>query len=195
MLKIGLTGGIGSGKSLVAKIFSTLDIPVYDADSAAKRLMQTDETLIRQITDAFGKESYQQGRLNGAWLASVVFNNEKKLQQLNAITHPATVQDSIHWFSRQKAAYAIKEAALLFESGSDQLLDYIIGVWAPEELRIQRVLSRAGMTREKIMARIDKQMDEDEKMSRCHFIIDNSGSRSVIQQVMALHQKWTGNNT
>lgn len=195
MTKIGLTGGIGSGKTTIAKIFSTLGIPVYDADSAAKRLMQTDEALMQKIIQAFGKESYTGNQLNRDWLASLVFNDEEKLKALNAITHPATVQDSIAWFNRQKAPYAIKEAALLFESGSHKLLDHIIGVWAPQELRIERVLARGGMNRQQVVERMKKQMNEEEKMSRCDFIINNYGRQSVIEQVVALHQKFSGSNT
>lgn len=189
MLKIGLTGGIGSGKSTIAKIFSTLGIPVYDADIAAKELMRSDPKIRAQLIARFGEEVYQQGALNRAYLAAIVFNDEAALKDLNDITHPATIQDAENWFQRQQAPYAIKEAALIFESGSEQFLDYVIGVWAPEQVRIQRVLARGGLTEAQIKSRMARQMNEEAKMKRSHFIIDNGGTTPVIPQVMALHEK------
>ncbi|MFT4093534.1 MAG: dephospho-CoA kinase [Niabella sp.] len=189
MLKIGLTGGIGSGKTTIAKIFSTLGIPVYDADSAAKNLIQTSETIRKAILETFGSEVYKNGQLDRNFLSSVVFNNEEKLQQLNAIVHPVTIADSIGWFNRQKAPYAIKEAALIFESGSEKYLDYVIGVRTPEALRIERILQRGGITRVKIKKRMAQQMNDDEKMDRCDFVIDNSGQVSVLQQVVKIHEQ------
>lgn len=189
MLKIGLTGGIGSGKSTIAKIFSTLGIPVYDADIAAKELMRLDPQIRAQLIARFGEEVYQQGALNRAYLAAIVFNDEAALKDLNDITHPATIQDAENWFKRQQAPYAIKEAALIFESGSEQFLDYVIGVWAPEQVRIQRVLARGGLTEAQIKSRMTRQMNEEAKMKRSHFIIDNGGTTPVIPQVIALHEK------
>ncbi|MGE9310222.1 dephospho-CoA kinase [Niabella sp. CJ426] len=189
MLRIGLTGGIGSGKTTIANIFSTLGIAIYDADSAAKNLMNTNLQIRQQLTNLFGTDTYKDGQLNRAYLSSKVFNNASLLAQLNAITHPITIMDSIDWFSRQQGSYAIKEAALIFESGSEKHLDYIIGVWAEKELRIKRVLQRGGgMDRAAIEARMEKQMEESEKMKRCNFVIDNNGKTSVIRQVFEIHQ-------
>ena len=190
MLRIGLTGGIGSGKTTIANIFSTLSIPVYNADSAAKRLMTESETIRKQLIERFGEKTYENGQLNRTYLASIVFNNKEKLQELNAITHPVTIQDSINWFAQQKAPYAIKEAAIIFETGSEKHLDYVIGVWAEEALRIDRVLQRdSNVTKESVKARIAQQMNEEEKMKRCDFIIDNNGLKSVLVQVYELHQR------
>ncbi|MCH5597743.1 dephospho-CoA kinase [Niabella ginsengisoli] len=144
MLRIGLTGGIGSGKTTIANIFSTLGIPVYDADNAAKKLMNENETIRQQLIAHFGKETYKNDQLDRSFLASLVFNNEQKLKEINAIIHPATIQDSIDWFAQQNVSYAIKEAAIIFESGSEKHLDYVIGVWAEENLRIERVMKRGG---------------------------------------------------
>ncbi len=189
MLRIGLTGGIGSGKTTIANIFSTLGIAIYDADSAAKSLMNTNLQIRQQLTELFGTDTYKDGQLDRAYLSSKVFNNTPLLARLNAITHPATIKDSIDWFARQQGPYAIKEAALIFESGSEKYLDYTIGVWAEKELRIKRVLQRdGGMDRAAIEARMEKQMDESEKMKRCHFVIDNNGKTSVIMQVYEIHQ-------
>ncbi|GAB3429095.1 dephospho-CoA kinase [Niabella aquatica] len=189
MLKIGLTGGIGSGKTTIAKIFSTLGIPVYDADSAAKLLMHTHDEIRQQLTATFGKDTFKNNQLNRAYLAGVVFGNEEKLRKLNAITHPVTIQDSINWFNRQTAPYAIKEAALIFESGSNEHLDYTIGVWAPRQLRAERILLRGELTEPQIYERMARQMNEEQKMQLCDFVIKNDGTSSVLQQVFRLHQQ------
>jgi len=188
MLRIGLTGGIGSGKTTIANIFLTLGIAVYDADTAARQLMNANQQIRQQLTERFGAATYKHGKLDRAYLASKVFDNAALLAELNAIIHPVTIQDSISWFTRQQGPYAIKEAALIFESGSEKHLDYTIGVWADKELRIERVLQRGGLDREAVIARMDKQMDEAEKMKRCNFVIDNNGKTSVIMQVLELHE-------
>lgn len=189
MLRIGLTGGIGSGKTTVAKIFETLGVPVYYADDAAKRLVGSDPELIRKISDAFGPESYADGVYNRPYIAGIVFNQPEKLQLLNSIIHPATIADAENWMRRQSFPYAIKEAALLFESDSHKYLDKIIGVSAPTELRIQRTMHRDGSSREDVLARLNRQMDEEEKMKRCDYILINDESRLLIPQVIALHEK------
>ncbi len=189
MLQIGLTGGIGSGKTTIANIFSTLGVAIYDADSAAKNLMNTSPQIKQQLTALLGPDTYKDGLLNRPYLSAKVFNNTDLLARLNAIIHPLTIQDSIDWFSHQQGPYAIKEAALIFESGSEKHLDYTIGVWAEKALRIERVLQRdGGMDRAAIVARMDKQMEESEKMKRCNFVIDNNGKTSVVMQVYKIHQ-------
>src|SRR5687767_9978123 len=142
MLRIGLTGGIGSGKTTVAAIFGVLGIPVYYADDAAKRLMDENENVKTAIENNFGKEAYKNGKLDRKYVSDIVFNNADKLAFLNSIVHPATIKDADEWMQSQKSPYIIKEAALLFESGSHQKLDYIIGVKAPLDLRISRVMKR-----------------------------------------------------
>lgn len=189
MLKVGITGGIGSGKSTVTRIFSLLGVPVYDADSAAKRLMNEDDTLKSGIIEAFGPLAYPDGKLDRAWLATQVFNDPGKLAQLNALVHPATIADARAWMERQTAPYALKEAALMFESGSDKGLDKVIGVSAPETLRINRVMAREKTTEEEVRKRISKQMPEDEKMARCDYILHNDGEQMLIPQVLAIHDK------
>src|ERR1700704_5444030 len=138
MLKIGLTGGIGSGKTTVAKIFEVLGIPVYYADAAARRIMKENESLKTEIVKYFGEQAYIKDELNRSWLASIVFNDRHKLDLLNSLVHPVTIQDAESWMNRQKTPYVIKEAALLFESSASENLDFIIGVSTPEHLRIQR---------------------------------------------------------
>jgi len=189
MLKIGLTGGLGSGKTTVAHIFEVLGIPVYYADAASKRLMNDDEKVKAAVQNAFGKEVYPEGKLDRKYLAEIVFKDEKKLELLNSIVHPATLRDADEWISKQTAPYAIKEAALIFESGSHQNLDYVIGVKAPLHLRLQRAMKRDNISHEEAMARINKQINEEIKMRLCDFIIINDEQQMVIPQVLALHQK------
>jgi len=188
-MKIGLTGGIGSGKTTVAHIFETLGIPVYYADDAAKRIMNQDSTLKAALRKAFGENVYIHEQLNRAYLASVVFADSNKLSLLNQLVHPATIADAENWMSQQTAAYSIKEAALLFESDAWKSLDKIIGVAAPEELRISRTMHRDQISREEVLARISKQMDQEEKIGRCDFIVQNDEKSLLIPQVLAIHQQ------
>jgi len=188
--KIGLTGGLGSGKSTVAYIFEVLGVPVYYADVASKRLMNVDKKVKEAVQTAFGKEVYPQGKLDRKYLAEIVFNDENKLSLLNSIVHPATLQDAADWMDKQTTPYAIKEAALVFESGSNKNLDYVIGISSPLPLRIQRAIERDNLTESAIVARINRQMNEDEKMKLCDFIITNDEQQMLIPQVLALHQKF-----
>ncbi|CAN5230536.1 dephospho-CoA kinase [soil metagenome] len=190
MLKIGLTGGIGSGKSTVAGIFSVLSIPILYADEVSKKLMNEDAGLISSIKKHFGDECYINGTLNREFLAKKVFNDNTQLQLLNSLVHPATIQYAEEWMKLQTTPYVIKEAALIFESGSQKNLDFVIGVKAPLELRIKRAMHRDGLTKEQILARMDKQLDEDAKMNLCDFVIVNDEHSLVIPQVLALHQKF-----
>src|ERR1043165_4021176 len=138
-LKIGLTGGIGSGKTTVAKIFELLNVPVYYADSASKRLYQTDKELMANLKKHFGEDIYTNEQLNRQKLAAIVFNDKNKLELLNSLVHPPTIRDAEEWIGKQTTPYVIKEAALLFETGSAAGLDYVIGVSTPTHLRIKRV--------------------------------------------------------
>lgn len=187
MLKIGLTGGIGSGKTTVAKIFELLNIPVYYADEASKRLYHTDKNLIADIKKKFGEDVYTNEQLNRSKLAAIVFNDPHKLELLNQLVHPPTIRDAEEWMKKQTAPYAIKEAALLFESGSAAGLDYVIGVKAPSHLRIKRVIDRDGLSRDEILSRANRQIDEDIKTRLCDFVINNNEQELLIPQVLELH--------
>jgi len=188
MIRVGITGGIGSGKSTVAKVFEVLGIPVYYADDAAKSIMNEDEELQQKIKIQFGEQVYKNGQLNRKALADIVFNDPAKLQLLNALVHPATLKDAELWMEKQTTPYAIKEAALIFESGAQEQLDYVIGVHAPAPLRIQRTIHRDGISRDEVMARMNKQIDETIKMRLCNFVVTNDEQQLLIPQVMALHQ-------
>lgn len=189
-LRIGLTGGIGSGKSTVAKIFETLGIPVFDADTAAKNIMNEDKLLKQKVKDLFGNQSYEDGTLNRKYIASIVFNDVLKLEQLNALIHPATITTAHEWATKQTTPYTVKEAALFFESGSATGIDYIIGVYAPQHLRIQRVMQRDNISREEVLSRLNKQIDEEMKMKLCDFVVVNDEQHLLLPQVIALHEKF-----
>ena len=190
MLKVGLTGGIGSGKTTVAKIFELLNIPVYYADDASKRLYHTDKDLIAGMKKNFGKDIYTNDQLNRSKLAAIVFNDPAKLELLNQLVHPPTIRDAEEWMNKQTTPYVIKEAALLFESGSASGLDYIIGVQAPSHYRIKRVMERDGVRREDVINRANRQIDEEIKMRLCDFVIVNNEQELVIPQVLELHSKF-----
>jgi dephospho-CoA kinase len=188
-LKIGLTGGIGSGKTTVAKIFELLGVPVYYADDAAKRIMIEDEELRSAIRKQFGEDSYKNNELNREHLATKVFNDPFQLEVLNSLVHPATIREAARWMNEQHVPYTIKEAALIFESGSGEHLDYIVGVSAPVQLRIDRTMERNKISREEVVKRMNHQIDEKMKMKLCDFVIHNDEQQLLIPQVIELHQK------
>jgi dephospho-CoA kinase len=169
-----------------------LGIPVYYADDAARRIMNEDETLKQQIIKNFGAESYIDGKLNREYLASIVFQDKKKLAVLNALVHPATIRNSNLWMKKQTTPYAIREAALIFESGVQGQLDYVIGVSAPVELRIDRAMQRDHITKAQVLERMDRQINETIKMRLCDFVVVNDGQKALIPQVMKLHEKLLG---
>lgn len=189
MLKVGITGGMGSGKSTVAKVFETLGIPVFYADTRAKILMDENEELKEKIQENFGKDTYVYGKLDRKHLSSIIFNDSKKLALLNSFVHPATIKDADDWMKQQKTHYAIKEAALIFESGAQEYLDYVIGVYSPTTIRIQRVIKRDHITAEEVKLRMNKQIDEEIKMRLCDFVITNDEQRLLIPQVLKIHQE------
>lgn len=187
-LRVGLTGGIGSGKSVVAKVFETLGVPVYYADEAAKRVMRENVSLRRELTRYFGEETYIKNDLNRKYISTQVFGNPEKLEVLNSLVHPVTLADAEEWMKLQKAPYVIKEAALIFESDAWKHLDKFIGVSAPLPLRLQRAMQRDNVPEDQVRARMSRQMNEEEKMKRCDYVIINDESQLVIPQVLALHK-------
>lgn len=196
-IQIGITGGIGSGKSLVCKIFGVLGVPAYDADSRAKNLMTTDGILIDQIKKEFGSLSYDvKGGLNREFLSATVFSKQDKLKQLNALVHPRVAVDYKQWVEEHAGnKYVLKEAALLFESGSYKELDKIILVTAPKEIRIERVLARDNhRTKEDVEKIIQNQISEEEKEAKANFIIRNNESELIVPQVVDLHKRFNSMN-
>lgn len=187
MLQVGITGGIGSGKSTVCQVFNTLGIPVFKADDAAKYLMSHDEALIEQIKALLGNESYHGLVPDRQKIGAIIFNDPQKLQQINALVHPATVSYYKNWLIQQKAPYVLKEAAIFFESGTAQEIELMIGVYAPAPLRIDRVLKRGPMTRDRAESIMNQQMNDEEKMKLCDYVIVNDDKTPVIPQVLHLH--------
>ena len=190
MIRVGVTGGIGSGKTTVAKIFEVLGIPVYYSDIATRQLMNKDPELRKNIEANFGKDSYTGDDLNRSYIASIVFNDVNKLELLNSLTHPATILHARQWMQQQQSPYVIKEAALIFESGSAADLDYVIGVSAPLHLRIKRAMERDGVSSDEVMRRMKRQINEDIKMKLCDFVIINDENELVIPQVITLHEQF-----
>lgn len=188
-LRIGITGGMGAGKSTICKIFSRLGISIYDADSRAKWLMNNDPELKKAITDNFGWDSYtRKDELNREYLAKVVFNNEEKLAKLNSIVHPAVKTDYELWTVDHKdEPYSLKEAALLFESESYKSLHKVIVVTCPIETRIERIVKRDHVKKEDILKRIQNQSSDRERMNKADWVIYNDGVNSLINQAMDIH--------
>jgi dephospho-CoA kinase len=183
---IGLTGGIGSGKSVVAKIFTTLGIPVFNADEAAKHIMQTSPEMKAKLIEQFGSSIYDASGLQKEKLAAIVFNDPYQLQLLNAIVHPVTIQAAKDWAANQTSPYVIKEAALIFESAAADGLFKVIGVTAPLSLRIQRVMQRDGVSKEQVEARMQHQISDTIKMRLCDYVIENNNQQMLIPQVLEL---------
>lgn len=183
---IGLTGGIGSGKSVVAKVFATLGIPVFNADEEAKHIMQNSPDIKAKLIEQFGPAIYNESGLQKEALAQLVFNDPFQLQLLNAIVHPVTIQAAKDWAAKQTSPYVIKEAALIFESGSSAGLFKVIGVTAPLSLRIHRVMQRDSITKEQVEARMRNQISDTIKMRLCDYVIHNDNQEMVIPQVLEI---------
>lgn len=190
-LLVGITGGIGSGKSTVCKLFTLLGIPVYTADDRAKWLMSHEPQLKEKILTSFGTESYtSNGELNRGYLAETVFSNPEKVAALNALVHPAVGKDFADWVGQQNAPYLIKEAALLFETGAAKELDYVINVSSPLRVRMARVLLRDPQrTEEQVNQIINQQLPDEEKNELADFSIKNTDNKLLLPQVIALHEQ------
>ena len=186
---VGVTGGIGSGKTTILKAFEALGVPAYIADARAKALMKADEVLIQGITKSFGEKAYDNGELNAAYLAEIVFNDKEKLRQLNHLVHPAVRKDFKSWLSTQTSEFVVYESALIFEHGQEDNFDYIILVTAPVEQRLERVVKRNKSSKEEVMKRIKNQMPDEEKVKKAHFIIDNSNNKDYNKEVIAIYNK------
>jgi dephospho-CoA kinase len=190
MLKVGLTGGIGSGKTTVAGIIANLGIPVYFADYESRKLIETSTELIHSIKNLFGEESYFENELNRKYIANIVFSDAEKLRKLNQIVHPAVHHHFASWAEeRQEFPYLIEEAALLFESGAWKNFDFMLLVSAPLNKRIERVMIRDGVKKDDVLNRINSQMPEEEKIPLANFLIFNDDQTMVLQQVLAFHEK------
>jgi dephospho-CoA kinase len=186
--RVGITGGIGSGKSTVCNIFASMGVAVYNADEEAKRLYDTDAELKQWIIENFGKEIYANGKFNKVALRDIVFKDDEKLTMLNTMVHPRVQAHAAAWLMRQHGTYAIKEAALMVESGSYKQLDALIVVTCPIQTRLQRVISRDGLSEQEVVDRISHQMPEDELLKFANFTICNDGLAPLIPQVLEVHR-------
>lgn len=191
MYKVGLTGGIGSGKSTVARVFGVLGIPVFNADEESKRLLRDDDAVKSAVIAAFGNAIYVNGELDRAALASVVFQDAEALAKLNAIAHPAVRKQLGRWIDEQRSPYVLVEAALMVDTGWYRSMDQLAVVSAPEAERVKRVMARDGMTEEQVMARVRNQVGEEQRLAVADHVIQNDGTVLVIPQVLALHELFT----
>lgn len=190
MIKVGITGGIGSGKSLVCQVFSKLGAPVYYADSAARRLSETNPGIRDNLTVLLGRDIYIDGLLNRTKMSSLIFNDKSLLERVNHIIHPKVAEDFLLWCrNKTHHAYVIQESAILFESMAYMLFDKFVTVTSPEDVRIQRILSRHEMTLDKIRAIINNQSTDQEKTARSHYVINNDGKVLLLPQILRLHQE------
>lgn len=188
---VGLTGGIGSGKTTVAKLFEKFGIPIYIADDQAKHLMNTSPKLKEKIKTLFGEEAYQNNTLNRSFIASKVFTDATRLEQLNALVHPAVQEHFQQWVTEQDAPYVIKESAILFEHGNHKYCDKTILVTAPKELRIERVQQRDQSSKKQISDRMDKQWSDAQKIPLADYIINNDASLvDVKKEVERIHNEF-----
>lgn len=188
-MKIGVTGGIGSGKTTVCRVFSILGIPVFAADIEASKIMETDPSVIEEVNSIAGKDIYTNGSLNRKELAGIIFNDKDLLEKINHMIHPLVRKNFDRWQKSQDAEYVIFEAAILLDSGSFGVVDKVITVTAPLEERIERVVKRNNLTREQILERIRNQSSDEFKVSRSDYVIDNSDNKLIIPEILRIHKE------
>ncbi|MBO7286542.1 MAG: dephospho-CoA kinase [Alistipes sp.] len=189
MYKVGVTGGIGSGKSVVCNMLRERGVAVYNCDIRAKELMSADEVIAKQLVERFGPETFVDGELNRAYLAERVFGNSEELAALNAIVHPRVIEDFEQWAQRQQGEYVVIESAILFESGIDSKVDVTVAVMAPESLRLERTMQRDGVSREQVEERMRNQLSDDERCSRSKYAIVNIELDELEEDVEQLHRR------
>lgn len=189
MIVVGLTGGIGSGKTTVAKQFELLGIPIYIADEEAKKLMNRSKIIKRKLIELFGNEAYVDNQLNRAFIADIIFKNKEYLQKMNAIIHPRVAKHFNKWMQKQSAPYVLKEVAILFENGGYEFCDYVITVIAPKKLRLSRLLKRDNTTKDKIEAIIKNQWTDEQKVKLSQFVITNEDLENTKKQVVKVHNQ------
>jgi dephospho-CoA kinase len=188
IVKLGITGGIGSGKTSVCKVFSVLGIPVFSADSEAKKIMETDENIIDHINKIAGTDLYKSGSLDRAMLAKMIFNDISLLNKVNLLIHPVVSESFIKWVGVQEAPYAIMEAAILFESGTSKLMDKIATVTAPAEERVNRVIHRSNLSKEQVLERMRNQMEDEKMIELSDYVISNSEKDMIIPAILKIHE-------
>lgn len=187
-LKLGITGGIGSGKTSVCRVFRVLGIPFFSADPVAREIMNNDKTIIRHINSIAGRDLYANGSLDRMALANLIFNNNSLLEKVNSLVHPVVFDHFRKWEIEQNAPYIIFEAAILFESGASKLVDRIATVAAPAEERVERVIQRNNLTREQVMERMRNQLDDDSRIRMSDYVIYNAENDMIIPAILKIHE-------
>jgi dephospho-CoA kinase len=187
-MKLGITGGIGSGKTSVCRVFNALGIPVFSADPVAREIMENDKGIISRINSLAGKDLYARGRLDRMELASLIFNDITLLEKVNALIHPLVIGHFLKWEKEQSASYVIMEAAILFESGASKLVDRIASVIVPIEERVSRVIQRNGLSREQVLERMINQIDDEMKIKLSDYVIYNSENDMIIPAILKIHE-------
>jgi dephospho-CoA kinase len=185
--KLGITGGIGSGKTSVCRVFEVLNIPVFSADRVAQGIMESNKEIVEGIKSIVGTDLYVSGKLDRLKLANIIFNNNSLLKKVNSLVHPVVFEYFQSWVPEQTAPYVIMEAAILFESGASEIVDRIATIVAPEEERIQRVIVRNKLTREQVTERMMNQMDDEERVKSSYYIINNSENEMIIPAILNIH--------
>ena len=188
-LKLGVTGGIGSGKTTICKVFAVLGIPVFSADVEAKRIQENDRNLQIKINSLAGKDLFPEGKLNRAEMAGLIFNNKDLLEEVNSVVHPAVFSSFMEWIKKQDSPYSIMEAAILFESGGFRLMDRIVTVITPLEERIERLIRGGKLSREQIIERIKNQIDDELRVKQSDFVISNSENDMIVPAVIGIHEE------
>ncbi|MGQ9621779.1 MAG: dephospho-CoA kinase [Bacteroidales bacterium] len=188
-MRLGITGGIGSGKTIISRIFTILGVPVFSADDEAKEIMTSDKLIMEQIIQAVGKNVYRNGILQRKELAKMIFNDKNLLEKINRIVHPAVFKRFTEWEKQQNYPYVIMEAAILFESRANTLVDKVLTVVAPENERIKRVMERDNIREKEVADRIRNQYDDDFRISRSDYVIDNSGNKLIIPEILKIHSE------
>lgn len=188
VIKLGVTGGIGSGKTSVCRVFNVLGIPVFSADQEAREIMENEGGIIRRINTITGKNLYRDGSLNRKELATLIFNNNVLLEKVNALVHPVVVDHFNKWEKEQSSPYVIMEAAILFESGASKYMDRIATIIAPKEERVERVVQRSGLTKEQVLERMRNQLNDDERIKRSDYVINNSENDMIIPSILKIHE-------
>ncbi len=185
--KLGITGGIGSGKTSVCRVFKVLGIPVFSADRVAQQIMESDKEIIKGINSIAGMDLYLSGKLDRMTLASIIFNDNTLLNKVNSLVHPSVFEQFRRWVPEQNAPYAIMEAAILFESGASEIVDRIVTIIAPEEERIHRVILRNKLSKEQITERMRNQIDDETRAKNSDYIISNSENEMIIPAILTIH--------
>lgn len=188
-LKLGVTGGIGSGKTTVCRVFAVLGIPVFSADAEAKRIQDSDSELQKEINSLAGKDLFTSGRLDRSELARLIFNDKDLLEKVNSVVHPAVFKYFRKWAARQDSPYSVMEAAILFESGASRMMDRIVTVVTPIEERIERLINGNRFTREQIIGRINNQIDDESRITKSDYVIFNSENDMIIPAVLGIHDE------